>query len=86
MIGFLNWGGECLLRGTSWVFILDRMRFVFKGLIIPKVYVLDEYYLVWNPLKYTFLNFFVFSVFLGENIFHTGICLNKSELRFSIWN
>jgi hypothetical protein len=33
MIGFLNWGGECLLRGTPWVFILDRMRFVCKGLI-----------------------------------------------------
>jgi hypothetical protein len=32
MIGFLNWGGECLLRGKRWVFILDRMRFVFKGL------------------------------------------------------
>jgi hypothetical protein len=22
---FLNLGGECLLRGTPWVFILDRM-------------------------------------------------------------
>jgi hypothetical protein len=32
MIGFLNWGGECLLRGTPWVLILDRMLFVFKGL------------------------------------------------------
>jgi hypothetical protein len=30
---FLNWGGECLLRGTPWVFILDRIRFVFKGLM-----------------------------------------------------
>jgi hypothetical protein len=30
MIVFLNWGGECLLRGTHWVFILDRMRFVFN--------------------------------------------------------
>jgi hypothetical protein len=32
MIDFLNWGGECLLRGTPWFFVLDRMRFVFKGL------------------------------------------------------
>jgi hypothetical protein len=29
---FFNRSGECLLRGTHWVFILDRMRFVFKGL------------------------------------------------------
>jgi hypothetical protein len=33
MIGFLNWGGECLQRGTPWVVILDRMHFVFKGFI-----------------------------------------------------
>jgi hypothetical protein len=33
---FSNWGGECLLRGTPWVFILDRMRFVFKRLMKPK--------------------------------------------------
>jgi hypothetical protein len=32
MIGFLNRGTECLLRGMPWVFILDRMCFVFKGL------------------------------------------------------
>jgi hypothetical protein len=36
MIGFLNWGGECLQRGTHWVFILDRMRFVSKGLMHEK--------------------------------------------------
>jgi hypothetical protein len=36
MICFLNWGGECLLRGTPCVFMLDRMRFVFKELNILK--------------------------------------------------
>jgi hypothetical protein len=32
-LGFLT-EVECLQRGTHWVFILDRMRFVFKGLNI----------------------------------------------------
>jgi hypothetical protein len=32
MIGCLNWGEECLLGGTPWVFMLDRIRFVLKGL------------------------------------------------------
>ena len=32
LIGFYKRGGECLLRGTNWVFKLDRYSFVLKGL------------------------------------------------------
>jgi hypothetical protein len=33
--GFYNRGGKCLLRGKTWTFKLDGLRFVLKWLICP---------------------------------------------------
>jgi hypothetical protein len=32
LIGFYNRDEKCLQRGTAWVFKLNSLRFVFKGL------------------------------------------------------